>query len=182
MIMVLSMLVANITFAQTNFKWDKIDSVAKTKAQIYSDTKMYIAQTWNSAQDVIQNDDKEAGSILIKGSIKEEIKYGMGVNFGPAIYTYYYHYTITFLMKDNKFKLVLDNVNCKTALAPTGAKYTIPCLPPFEGENYPDVPNWGNLSKKKQLELMTQLKTDLQAVVDAYVQEIKKPSITNSGW
>ena len=47
---------------------EKIDSVNKTKLQIYTDTKMFIAEYWKSAQNVIQNDDKDAGVILIKGS------------------------------------------------------------------------------------------------------------------
>ena len=58
----------NYLFSQTDFKWEKIDSVPKTKYQIYSDTKMFIAENWKSVQNVIQNDDKEAGLILVKGT------------------------------------------------------------------------------------------------------------------
>ncbi len=36
-----------------------------TKTHLYSATKMFIAEFWKSAKDVIQNDDKEAGIILI---------------------------------------------------------------------------------------------------------------------
>lgn len=164
-----------ISFGQNDFKWEKTDTINKIKPQIYSDTKLFIAETWKSAQDVIQNDDKESGMVLIKGTVKEQINYGL------TLYTYYYGYTVTFLMKDNKFKMILNNVTCNTTVAPVGAKYTIPCIPPFEGENYPDVPNWGNLSKKKQKELMDNLKTDLQNIVDSYLISIKKQSI-NSGW
>ena len=57
----------NSAFSQTDFKWDKVDSVSKNKGQIYSDTKMFIAEFWKSAQNVIQNDDKEGGMILLKG-------------------------------------------------------------------------------------------------------------------
>lgn len=76
---------------------------------------------------------------------------------------------------------MLNNVTCNTTVAPAAAKYTIPCLPPFEEENYPDVFNLTNLSKKKQKELMTNLKNDLQVIVDNYLIYIKKQSI-NSGW
>ena len=57
-----------LSYSQTNFQWEKIDSVNKSKAQIYSDTKMFIAEVWKSANSVIQNDDKESGLILVKGS------------------------------------------------------------------------------------------------------------------
>ena len=162
--------------AQVDFKWNKVDSVSKSKSQIYSDTKMFIAQYWKSAHDVIQNDDKENGNVLIKGNTKQIIDYCM------VTYTYYYNYTVTFLMKDNKFKLILDNVNCSSTVAPSNAKYTIPCIPPFEGESYPDVPNWANLSKKKQRELMFNLKHELQLIVDNYTKYIKTPSVITKEW
>lgn len=67
------------SFAQTNFKWEKIDSVAKTKSQLYSDTKMFIAETWKSSKDVIQNDDKEGGVLLIRGISIRTATYGKGM-------------------------------------------------------------------------------------------------------
>lgn len=162
--------------AQTNFKWDKIDSVNKTKSQIYSDTKLFIAQTWNSAQNVIQNDDKESGSILIKGSIKETITYGV------SPYTYWYNYSITFLMKDNKVRIILDNVICNTMFI-TGSNVTVSCLPVFEDDNYPEVAfSMSNLSKKKQKELMYKLKNDLQHIVDDYIKTIKSQSVISKEW
>ena len=54
-------------FGQQNFQWERTDTISKTKSQLYADTKMFIAEEWKSAQNVIQNDDKETGSILIKG-------------------------------------------------------------------------------------------------------------------
>jgi len=101
-----------MTTAQTNFVWEKIDSCNKTKEQIYSDTKMFIAENWVSANDVIQNDDKETGSILVKGTITQ-----------TEIVTMYSHewvfsYTVSFLIKDNKFKIKIYNV--RNSVAPSG--------------------------------------------------------------
>ena len=79
-------------FTQTNFKWEKVDSVAKNKAQIYSDTKMFIAEYWKSAQTVIQNDDKEGGMILVKGTTD--------YSFSPmwlVTSKYNYSYSVKFL-------------------------------------------------------------------------------------
>lgn len=164
------------SIGQTNFKWDKVDSVNKTKSQIYSDTKMFIAQTWKSAQDVIQNDDKETGSILIKGSTKQSITYGV------SPYNYFYNYTITFLMKDNKVRIILENVTCSNMFI-TGSNVTVSCLPTFEGENYPNTESsMSNLSKKKQRELMFNLKNDLQLIVDSYTKSVKAPSVLTKEW
>ena len=44
--------------AQTDLVYEKIDTISKNKDQIYSDTKMFIAENWKSAQSVIQNDEE----------------------------------------------------------------------------------------------------------------------------
>lgn len=65
----ISILFMTFSYAQANFKWDKIDSIAKNKNELYSLTKMYIGETWKSAQNVIQNDDKEGGMVTSAGEI-----------------------------------------------------------------------------------------------------------------
>ncbi len=164
--------------AQENFKWEKIDSVEKIKDKIYSDTKMFIAQTWKSAQNVIQNDDKEAGVILIKGSHTKKVKQYI------EDYVYVYNYSITFQMKDNKFRLILDNVSCESATFRNGA-YQIYKIQPFDVDNG-TVPNtWGetgSLPTKKAIEMISSLRQDLQSIVDSYVSYIKKPSGVSSDW
>jgi len=136
---------------EINFKWEKTDSVAKTKSQIYSDTKMFIAEYWKSAQNVIQNDDKEAGVILVKGLC----------TITTSAWVNDYTYNVTFKMKENKYKIILDNVyagkaHLKDALA------------------LADEPD-----NKEQNEL---LKQDLQSIVDSYEEYIKKPSVSNGDW
>lgn len=181
-ILTLAILLANVSLSQDNFKWDKVDSVNKTKDQIYSDTKLYVAQNLSTPI----NDDKDGGIILVKGELKELITYGI------SPYTYYYNYNVTFLMKDNKVKILLNNVVCNRTEVCKACTYRIPCIPPFEGENYPDVSeslsnilqgndrggNFANLSKKKQRELMLNLKNDLQLVIDNYLKSIKTQSVT----
>lgn len=180
MIMLFAILLANITLSQTNFKWDKVDSVNKTKSQIYSDTKIFIAQTWKSAQNVIQNDDKEDGNILIKGNcIKTVLMAG-----GMQQFRYVYNYSITFRMKDGKYKISLDNVYCESATFMTNPSYTIVKIEPFEGDNCPPTGTMSNagISKKKAILMMPELKQDLEDIVNSYEKYIKTPSSTNSGW
>lgn len=99
-----------------------------------------------------------------------------------GIYTYYYGYTVTFLMKDNKFKIILDNVNCNDVIEPSGARYQLKCLPPFEDENYPGSVWEYNIAKKQQKEVMINLKNDLQLIVDNYIRTIKQPSLLTKEW
>lgn len=39
------LLLFSVCNSQDIFKWDRVDSISKTKAQIYSDTKMFITKT-----------------------------------------------------------------------------------------------------------------------------------------
>ena len=56
-----------------------------TEFFIYSDTKLFIGNYWKSAKDVIQNDDKEGGIILLKGIQL------MNVSYALATFTYVYN-------------------------------------------------------------------------------------------
>jgi hypothetical protein len=164
--------------AQTNFEWQVIDSVNKTKNQIYSDTKLFIAENFNSAKSVIQNDDKESGNIYVVGIIKETIGY-----YGYT-YTYYYEFRMSFFMKENKFKTNIDNVKCSSTTAPSNANYSIECIKPFDGENYTGSNPWlgtGGIPKQKQLELMNNLRNSLTSFMNKYVDYIKSKN-TKSDW
>lgn len=183
MIMLFAILLATVTFGQVNFKWDKVDSVDKTKAQIYSDTKLFIAKTWNSAQSVIQNDDKEAGNILIKGLLIKEMVSGRGIS--AQVFGYVYDYTIIFMMKDGKYKIIIDNVSCTKAYFKANPTYKIALIQPFDGiDNCPETGTWKNLgvSKETAVRMIGEIKLELQNIVDDYLKTIKMASTTNSGW
>jgi hypothetical protein len=100
------------SLAQSNFEWVNTDSIQKTKDQIYSTTKMFIAETWKSSKEVIQNDDKDGGIILIKGKTKinweQPLKTGM-TNM-TIFHESWYSYNVTFRMKNSKYQIKIDNV------------------------------------------------------------------------
>ena len=162
-------LISVLSFSQTDFKWEKVDSVKKDKNQIYSDTKMFIAETWKSAQNVIQNDDKEGGMILIKGMTKQTINVGMG-----ALVTFNYVYSVKFYFKEGKYKIVLDDVKYQDC----GVGCDGPAWSTFGN---PQDTNVGGMYKKKWEILMAQLKAELQGIVDGYEKYIQTPS-ANTGW
>ena len=161
---------ATVSFAQTGFKFEKTDSVSKTKSQLYSDTKMFIAETWKSAHNVIQNDDKEAGMILVKGLTS--ITCGRGL----TIYTFTYSYNVKFLMKNSKYKIIAENI-----------QYLHGPTPAWDGkqlnpqDEFPGMWKAG-IGEKPYTELMTSLKTEMQSIVDSYQKNIKTQSLANSGW
>lgn len=170
-------LIVNNVFSQTNFVWEKTDTITKSKSQIYSDTKMFIAETWKSSKAVIENDDKEGGNILIKGNVIKSDTYSMNV------LEYVYGYTVTFRMKDNKYKITLDNVYCKSTN--NTFNWVLKKVEPFDGDNCPKM-NSGLMSnglpKKKMIALMASVKNELQSIFDNYSHYIKSPSKNNADW
>lgn len=162
-------LIAFNTYGQDVVKFEKVDSVNKTSSQIYSATKLFIANTWRSAKDVIQNDDKEAGNILVKGSITEN------VTFFGSVYRYVYTYNVTFKMKDGKCKIIIDNIFCDKAYFVTSMKEIVR-IPVFLGENCPDISGdlfIGTISRKKAIEMMEILRIQLSDVTNDYMKFVK---------
>ena len=158
-----------IGFTQTNFKIEKIDSVSKTKSQIYSDTKMFIAEFWKSAQNVIQNDDKEAGMILLKGTTKQSVTYAL------TTLEFWYSYNVKFLMKDNKYKIAVDEIKYQSGpslLWDKKAQYLVP-LDEFPGYSTSGLP------EKQWNKLISSLKTEIISIVDNYEKYLKKQSSSN---
>lgn len=173
LLLIFLVFVSSNLLAQQNFVWEKTDTVAKTKDDIYSDTKMFIAENWKSAKAVIQNDDKEGGLILVKGKTIQILSH--------SLYTceYTYSYNVVFRMKDQKYKITIDNVYCESAYV-GGRK--LKEVQPFEGGNVPEMrpTEGGSIPKKKLIELMSELKSELQNIVDDYTEYLNGNQ--NSDW
>jgi len=158
-LLVCGCLIFAASFGQVNFIWEKTDSIPKTKSQLYSATKMFIAETWRSSKDVIQNDDKETGTILIRARREQSISYFL------TGYAYSYLYDVTFKVKDGKFKIIINNITCKSGYNNEREVYIL--IQPVEGDPYPN--KTGTLSNKKAVQLLTDLKKYFQEIVDSYV-------------
>jgi hypothetical protein len=168
---IISSFIIAYSFAQSPFSIEKIDSVSKSKTQIYADTKMFIAETWKSAKDVIQNDDKENGIILIKG-VSIQSKY-----FQMNDHKWVYSYTVKFLMKEGKYKIILGDVKCTDAYA---GSYKWPLIEFCDNCEFPGYMKT-SINKQKWTELMDSLKKEFVGIVDAYDKYIKT-STNTSNW
>lgn len=174
----LSILVINTLSAQQEYKLEKTDSITKTKSQIYSDTKMFIAEYWKSAQNVIQNDDKENGMILLKCVIIKSVSLFL------VTHDYTYQYTIKFLMKNGKYKIIIDNIYPQTVY-----RYN------SKGSSYHDeykfdicynceFPGFWKLgiNKENWIDVQNSIKTQLNDIIDSYDKYIKQTSSVNTDW
>ena len=156
-----------ISFSQTNFEWEKNQEVVKSKSEFYSDTKSFIAENFNSANDVIQNDDKDNGIIIVKAiSVQKP-----GTFYGDI---FKYSYLIKFQMKDSLCRIIITNVQCFEAYHIYDGQLTnVPCIPPYEGDEIP-VKVGAVISKKKAKEMMISLKSELQNIFDKYIVYIQE--------
>lgn len=164
-----------VTFGQTNFKWDIItDSLEDNKSQLYSKTKLFVGETWKSAQDVIQNDDKESGLILVKGISIQNLYYQMNDH------KWTFNYTIKFLLKDNKCRIIIEGIYCSAARV---AQYEWPHMPVADSYPISKGLKLTGLNEKRYLTVMSTLKQEMQSLVDSYIATVKKPLInSDSDW
>jgi len=150
------------SFSQENYNWTVIDSVAKTKAVLYNDTKVFIAKTWESGKAVTQIDDKESGHILIKGIAKVPAKV-----MGSVSFYILYSYIIDFKFKDNKYKFVLNEVAYDSYISTDNL-----------WSGYLKLPT----KKENPLKLYDNLMAELQRIVDLYISDIKKENKNTDNW
>lgn len=158
----------NFVFAQKDLVWDITDSSSLSKADLYSATKLFIAKEAYAATNVIQNDDKEAGIILLKGTfdVVESISF--------YDYHFIYRSIITFKIKDNKFKIMVSDLYCDNAYVYNGfggRNFPETCIPAFDADSPPaSFPTPTMFGKKRGLNVMISLKDKIQN----YIQEYKK--------
>jgi hypothetical protein len=79
---------------------ESIDMPGVSKAELHTRARSWLVNTYNSAKDAIQMDDKEAGRIMSKGSFDISLLMGLMRTV---------EYTITIDVKDNKFRYTITN-------------------------------------------------------------------------
>lgn len=82
----------------------KVDTSVSAK-ELYSRARTWFAETYRSAQDVIQMEDKEEGKIVAKGAIK----YNSNVFVGSLGTKGWIRYTLTIIVKDGRYKFDMTN-------------------------------------------------------------------------
>lgn len=165
-ILILICLTTNL-FGQVSIPKDTVFNVDKNKDELYANAKMVIAESFKSAQDVIQNDDKENYVILVKGSIPETITLSL------QTLTYYFKFTTKIYIKDSKCRIIIDNVYNSSS----PYKYNTILINEFRG-------TWlDNLTKKKHTELMSLLENDINLFVNNFIKNMQDTNLLlKSDW
>jgi len=129
-----------------------------TKDNLYSHAKIWFADTFKSAQNVIQLDDINAGKIIGKGSVlltnnNEYLKFTLAINVKDGRYKYeiYDLFMLTFkgmipTMKEELFEKYFEKCDCK---------------------------------KKKNNTMLTVINNNLNALINTLEVEMRKATINN---
>lgn len=170
-ILMLAMMLPMIVFSQ-DFKFEKIIDVNKSQTELYAFSKMFVADFWNSAKTVTQNEDDTSFTIQVKALKTMQIKVGM------AMYCYYdYVYTVKMQAKDKRCRIQIYDIHCEDAYQDgIGGRQNIPEIQPFNGEDTEQkTKKMGKgISKKKAAEMMDELKSYYEGIISEYEKSINE--------
>lgn len=78
-----------------------------TQNELYNRAKLWVTTAYNSPKDVIQLDDKEGGTIIVKGIVQTVLQCGAAAAANE-------YYTLKIEMKDGKYRYSLSDVTFGT--------------------------------------------------------------------
>ena len=162
----ITLLVALLPFcvtAQENFRWDIRDSNTLSKDDIYSKAKQFIAETWNEPSQVIKNDDKESGMILLRGLTTEAKTHQMN------LHEFTFQYQMKFQMREGEWRLVIEDVVCESHWVGANKWRVIEVSDSFPGKG-----KSANMNAQRYGEVMAGLKQSLQDIADDYVKAMNE--------
>lgn len=172
------MVLISISANAQEFKFEKIIETNKNQSESYSAAKEFVADFWNMAKVVTQNQDDDAFLLQIKAKTTQEVKVGMGL-----VCVYDYKYTVKIQTKDKRCRIQIYDIMCEDAYQ-TGlsTQNKIPKIQPFLGdEPEQKTKSFGKgLSKKKAVEMMNDLKTFFESIINGLEKEIN--DTTDDNW
>ena len=157
----------------------KIDSASKD--ELYSRAKVWIATTFNSANDVIQLDDKTNGQIIIKGKYSFTITQNLGIA-GANKYESYTPLNISIGLKEGKYKIEITDLVLNM--------YTEPDQYVKGGWNAYNVDDIYPISKSTAQKMFKKLyiqgtnfiDVECSGIISSFNSAMTKPTIQKSDW
>lgn len=156
--------------AQINFEWVFIsDSVGFTKDVLYNKTKVFIAENYKTTKNIIQEDNKETGLVIIKGITNVK------THFALKDVNYYFRHQINFFIKDNKYKVIIKNIECELVTC-HGTIWPNISLIEYPKNNGMWITG---ISEKRYNIILVELKRNIQLELDNYIKTI---NIIETNW
>ena len=94
--------------SQNPLKFEQVfNSEGKTKDEMFSKAMLWVAEHYNSANDVVQLSDKDAGNIIVKAMYNH--RYGKAMYYGNSWGDI--SYTLSIQFRDDKYKISVGPFN-----------------------------------------------------------------------
>jgi Domain of unknown function (DUF4468) with TBP-like fold len=148
-------------FNKVDFSLTLIDTISKSKDDLYVNSITWIANNFKSAKDVIQMQDKEAGRIIVRGLLEIDGPSSLFTTCGRDNV----NFKITIDLKDNKYRIVFEDFTheggyCNRYPNPTGGKLAL------------EKPECGTLSLSKPR--WTHIKTHTEKEIRKLLRNYRK--------
>ena len=166
-----------LSMSAQDFKFEIVIEVSKTQAELYSLSKMFVADFWYSAKNITQNQDDASYTIQLKAIKNIEKKAGMGL-----VNSYEYKYSVKLQSKDNKCRIQIYDIECTEAYqAGLGSQYQIPKIQPFTGNstNQKTKSLGKGISKDKAVEMMQELNSFFNSIIESYDKQLQSSNDDN---
>jgi len=150
----------NITNKITYLEVVYLDSTSN-KQDLFLRAKEWFAKTFNSANNVIQMQDKKEGILIGKGSFEVFIT-SLGMKNGGN----YFNFTLSVYFKDGRYKYEFTDFTYSN-------NYVFKNTPAEDVMNA-DKKDW-HLTKKANFEVFSQLETNMYLIISDLKDSMKKP-------
>lgn len=147
---------------------DVIELKDKTKDQLFLKAKSYFVDTFKSANDVIQLEDKENSIIVGRGNSTIHVNAGMGVSS-----TMLFNYRIKIETKDNKIRYELYNLTFSNAYGSAGMENWFDTKMYYKSNGKP---------RKINLQVKEQVLNDIDKIILSINDYFIKEKALKSDW
>lgn len=150
------------------FTFDSSIVLKKSTNQLFLDTKIFVAENWKMAKEVIDVEDKNGTFMLVKSLTDSENKCGK----------FRFEYCIKFYFKDGAVRVQIDNVRCKALENET---FKSPILLDSE---YPFMLDGLGIEcfEDEILNAIVYFQNDSKAFISKYLKQISSQSIQSMDW
>ena len=142
-----------------------------TSSDLYISANEWFATTFNSANDVIQMQDKEAGKLIGRGVIQARLK-----QYGSLKYSGLWNYTLSITTREGRYKYSLTNISHSGR---DGIQNTMPNCGVIESNK-----SACNLyyTKKKWKEEKARLNNEIISIVNSLLEYMSETNLENDSW
>lgn len=136
----------------------EVDSA--TKGELFDLGKAWFVDAFKSANDVIQNENKEKGEVTGKGLSKLSVEIETGYKDQTAVISLNLYYTISIKFKDGKYKYEIYNIYVSSYL---------------DGKTYEtSFETYAASSTKSQIEIAAEIDSEIRRIISSIKSALVK--------